>query len=151
MANPRITSIESSTGSLPKNMTRLDLTENSIQTIDLNGPQNLQELDLNSNNLQSNLYLRDVDQTLTSLNVQNNPYLTEVTFNSLPNVAYFNAFNCSFNETMVDDILVALDNNGIDSGGFCELSGGNTNPPGPPGLAAAANLQLKSWYVSYNT
>lgn len=151
MANPRITSIESSTGSLPKNMIRLDLTENSVQTIDLSGANSLQELDLNKNNIQSPLDIRQVDQTLTSINVQVNPYLAEINFNSLPNVSYFNGFACAFDKNMVNDILIALDNNGIDLGGFCELSGIGNAAPDAPGLAAAASLQLKSWYVSYNT
>jgi hypothetical protein len=58
-------------------------------------------------------------------------------------------FGNALTEASVDHVLIALDDNGL-TDGFLYLDGGTNATPSASGLAAAANLLVKNWSISYN-
>lgn len=66
-----------------------------------------------------------------------------------PNVNILNARGCSFSESVVDDVLIALAA-GMISTGLCRLDQGSSSPPSSSGLAAAMTLLSRGWTVDVN-
>jgi Leucine-rich repeat (LRR) protein len=87
---------------------------------------------------------------ITDIDVFGNPDLTSVIISSAQPITYVSAANCGLTETAVDDILVALDDNG-EASGSAYLDGGTNAIPSATGLAAKTNLEGKGWVVSVNS
>ena len=66
---------------------------------------------------------------------------------TMANCYKFIATSNDLDQTNVDNILLALDANGLTQG-ICRLDGGLNSPPSIAGAAAAANLTSKGWEVS---
>ena len=147
---------------------QIDIDDSLLTSLNVNGLASLRQLfALNSSNLtyvnlQDCIDLETVElndcnfQTidfsgctlLDTIDVFDNPNLNTLVIDSgCPNIQYIDASNAAI--TNVDDILIALDNNGL-SGGFVDLSGGSSDTPGVPGLAAKANLVSNGWTVLNN-
>jgi hypothetical protein len=60
-----------------------------------------------------------------------------------------NLFSCALTQQSVDNILVALSNNGV-SNGYVQLEGGMNAIPSATGLAAKAVLEGNGWNVNVN-
>lgn len=87
---------------------------------------------------------------LTEIDVFDNPDLTSVIISSAQPITYFSAVGCGLTETAVDDILVALDDNG-EASGSAYLDAGTNAVPSAIGLAAKTNLEGKGWAVQVNS
>ncbi len=86
---------------------------------------------------------------LTSLFCPSN-FITSITLDGLPNLIDVGANNNELTSAAVDTILIDLDNTGSVNGNV-SLSGQNPPaPPGPAGLAAAANLIINGWTVLHD-
>lgn len=92
---------------------------------------------------------------INSINIGNNPNLTDIQLSSVIYSqsaggfsAYFN--NNALSQQTVDNILIAIDNGGSTGGGYLELSGGTNSTPSLAGLTAKANLISKGWTVLTN-
>lgn len=81
--------------------------------------------------------------TCASINVANCTSLSSLP-TALPACVSVNASGCGMSATAVNNVLIALDANGLESGS-ADVSG-NTAPTGG-GATAAANLAAKSWTV----
>jgi hypothetical protein len=132
------------------NLNSISIGDNNLVSINLTNCFNLAEINLNNNNLTS------IDITpfplLQNINFNVNPNLNNVIFDTLPNMTGVAIEVAQLPSSLVDAILIALDNNGLASDMFyCNLDGGTNGIPGVDGLAAAASLQLKEWTVTYNT
>ena len=118
------------------NITSLDFSPCPILNgIDINNTP------LTSVNISNCLYLNElfiIDGPLTTIDVSANLYLR-----------FINLQNNLLTQTAVDDILVALDNNGL-SNGDVQLDGTGNAAPSAIGTAAAANLTGKGWIVITN-
>lgn len=103
----------------------------------------------------SNNQLSSLDLTplinLVEVNASSNSTLNAVSVSTLNNCTYFNANGSDLNSSVVDNILVALDNNGLEGAYVCFLAGGTNGVPSSTGLTAANNLTLRGWTVTYNT
>lgn len=144
---------------------------NSLTSVNLSGCTALQELRLDDSDFSGgipslagliNLNFIDFDQcsisgvvdlsglpALADLDFSGNTALTSIIIADTQPIIDFNGFNCALTETGVDDILVALSNNG-QAGGNVDLSAGTSAPPSATGLAAKAVLEGNGWTVSVN-
>ena len=68
---------------------------------------------------------------------------------TMANCYKFVANGNDLDQTQVDNILIALDANGLNQG-TCDVGGGSNAMPSGAGAAAAANLISKGWQVSTN-
>lgn len=166
-----LTSISNNLNQFP-NLSVLNFILNRLTNLDLTGCSQLNLLVVDNNNLTSinltscfnlaEIYLDDNDLTsfdvtpfpsLQSISIQNNPDFNNIIFDTLPACGLLRLTGAQLSSSLVDSILIALDDNGL-SGPFSysvNLSEGTNGVPGVNGLAAAANLQLKEWDVVYNT
>lgn len=166
-----LTSISNNLNQFP-NLSTLGFTFNRLTNLDLTGCSQLNSLHVDNNDLTSiNLTscfdlaiisLNDNDLTsiditpfplLQEISINNNPNFNNIIFDTLPECGFLRLTGAQLSSSLVDSILIALDNNGL-SGPFfytCTLDGGTNGVPGVDGLAAAASLQLKEWSVIYNT
>lgn len=144
----------------------------SLTTVNLTGCTALQDLRLDDSEFSggipnlsglTSLSLVDFDQSgipgildfsglpaITSIDVFGNPGLTSVIISSAQLITFFGGSGCGLTETAVDDILVALDDNGEVSGTVF-LDGGTNAIPSATGLAAKTNLEGKGWTVIVNS
>jgi hypothetical protein len=89
---------------------------------------------------------------LRGFDFSGNVDLTEIVISSsqpLGDGYFVYAYNCALTEESVDNILVALSTNGVNSAEV-DLSGGTNAIPSSTGLAAIAVLQGNGWTVYVN-
>lgn len=145
---------------------------NSLTSVNLSGCTDLQELRLDDSDFSAgipslagltSLSLIDFDQcsisgvvdlsglpALARLDFNGNTALTSIIIADAQPITYFDAFGCALTETAVDNILVALSNNG-NSNGYIFLDGGTNAIPSATGLAAKTVLEGNGWMVSVNS
>jgi Leucine-rich repeat (LRR) protein len=145
---------------------------NSLTSVNLSGSTSVVELRLDDSEFSggipnvsglTSLQLIDLDQcsipgildfsglpAITNIDVFGNAGLTSVIISSAQLIIYFGGSGCGLTETAVDDILVALDDNG-EANGTVFLDGGTNAIPSATGLAAVTNLQGKGWTVIVNS
>lgn len=147
-----------------------------LESINLSNSTTVLELRLNDNNFSENnlasivglaqlseLEVLNVDEcalsgsinfdnlpSLITLNVDNNPNVSEIVISSTQLIGNFLASGCSLGETAVDDVLVTLSENGV-TGGNVYLQGETMALPGVAGLAAQTVLEGNGWGVYVNT
>lgn len=85
---------------------------------------------------------------LATLNFSNNTGLASITISPAPFTSV-DGSGCALDETNVDAVCSACDNGG-QSNGTLNLSGGTNAPPGATGQAAISSLQGKGWSTSTN-
>ena len=149
--------------------------ENSLKSVNLSGCSNLQELRLDDSDFSggfpdltglNNLNWIDFDQCdlIGTVNISNLPSLIRVDLSGNTNLnrviisssqpigngADFSVQNCALTQPAVDNILMALAQNGINDG-YADLSGGTNAIPSAIGLAAKAGLEGNGWTVNVNT
>jgi hypothetical protein len=142
-SNNQLTSINIS-GSFISGAFAFDFNENQIETIDLTG---LTAVYVNGalNQLNS-VNLTGADFTWLDLSENK---LSTLDISSLFSLGYLNLFNNQLNQDTVDDILITLDANGINSGSLF-LQGGTNASPSENGAIALDSLISKSWTVLIN-
>jgi hypothetical protein len=87
---------------------------------------------------------------LTYASLPHNSSLSYMTINDVSQLSVILLDNCSLNQTSVDSILLALDNNGLENG-TCYLNGGtNASPTGGTSNTNYINLINKGWSVLIN-
>lgn len=75
-------------------------------------------------------------------------YVPPGLFDNCPAANFTNVFvNCSLSLNSVDNILISLDEAGVENG-IVDITGGNNAPPTVAGLAAKTNLEGKGWTVN---
>lgn len=146
--------------------------ENALTSFNITGCTALEELYVDDSDFSeggfpsltslTNLQRIDADQSsiTTPVNLANSPNLTYVDFGGNTGltsltigeqqISYFNASNCALTETAVNNILIALDENGIENGEVYLDSGTNSHPTGD-GAGARIQLVQKGWTVETNT
>lgn len=144
---------------------------NSLSSINLSGCAGIDTLRLDDSDFSGGfpdisdlvvLSLIDVDQSniTGSINISysnslqfvdlfGNPNLTYVTISDAQPILTLNISDCGLTQTAVDDILVALSNNGQPNG-VVSLNGGTSATPGATGLAAKLLLEADGWIVNIN-
>lgn len=128
---------------------RLDDSNFSTGIPNLSGLSDLIVLDFDQCNISGALNFSEFP-VITDIDVFGNAGITSVTISDTQPITFFNAANCGLTEAAIDNILIALDNNGLTSG-IAYLDGGTNAIPSATGLAAASNLQAKSWTVQVNS
>lgn len=145
---------------------------NTLTSVNLSGCTDLLELRLDGSDFSggipslvglTSLSLIDFDQcsisgvvdltslpVLANLDFSGNTSLTSIIIADTQPISNFYASNCALTETAVDDILVALSNNGI-TGGDVFLNGGTNAIPSATGLAAKLVLEADNWGVTVNS
>lgn len=149
---------------------RLYLNENNLTSLNINNLPSLVDLYLDNNNLSGSIDLTSYpnlvqayfsNNQLTSVNASNllnlpnigvsfNPNLSTLLINGSVSLLTVLASGCALTQTVVDDILVELDNNGLVLG-TVNLSGGTSAIPSVTGLTAKTSLEGKSWTVLVNS
>lgn len=145
---PSLTSVNLS-GSTAVKFLRLDDSNFSGGIPNLSGLDALVVLDFDQCNISGILDFSGFP-TITDIDVFGNAGITSVIISSAQPITFFNGSDCSLTETAVDDILIALDDNGEVSG-IVYLNGGTNAIPSATGLAAVANLEAKAWTVQVNS
>lgn len=151
-------------------------SNNSLTSINLSGCTALEDLRLDDSNFSAgfpnlsgltSLTFMDVDQSeitgsvdisnllaLEGADFNGNTGLTELIISSSQpignNGRELLAYDCALTETAVDNILIALSENGV-SNGYVDLSGGTNAVPGQPGTAAITVLEGNGWSVDVNS
>lgn len=89
-------------------------------------------------------------QTIGTVTINYNENLTQILFTSLSTCRSFKANDNALNQSVVDNILLQLDNNGV-LNGVCDLSKGtNSAPTGGAANVNVVSLQGKGWTVEHN-
>lgn len=105
--------------------------------------------------------LIDESPNLSNLSIDSCEVFETISANDCPSLVSVNIVNCpsiievfltgaALPESVVDAVLVALDESGSEEGS-CDISGGTSAPPSATGLAAKASLEGKNWEVTVNT
>ena len=145
--------------------------DSSLTSVNLSGCTALLELRLDDSDFSAdipslagltNLSLIDFDQcsisgfvdlsglpALTSLDFSSNTTLASIIIADTQPISDFQGSGCALIEIAVNDILVALSNNG-QSNGFVSLNGGENEVPTATGLAAKLVLEADGWGVEVN-
>lgn len=87
--------------------------------------------------------------SLESATIFLNANLSTVIIEGCPNLIYLDAGDCALSEDVVNNILITLDNNGLENGEVY-LQNGTSSAPTGAGATAASNLMAKGWTVSTN-
>jgi hypothetical protein len=88
--------------------------------------------------------------SLITVNVGDNPNVTEIVIVNTQPIGNFLGSDCSLNETAVNNVLVTLSENGV-TGGNVYLEGESMAIPGESGLTAKTVLENNGWGVYVNT
>lgn len=132
------------------NLERIQFIVNRVTAFDLSGASSLTTLYLSSNTPSLTVIDLSPCPLLTFVSISANPNLTTViNTNGYSSVSFMTAAGCALPSEVVDEILIALNANGI-SGGYCFLDGGTNGTPSVDGLSAASDLASKGWSVTYN-
>lgn len=113
------------TNEINSNLLTLRLADNLITSIDVSNLVNLNQFDLS-------------DNQVTNIDISNNVNLTSLPFGGN-----------QLTETSVNNILIQLDNNGLENG-FCYLADGTNAAPTGDAIIAKNNLMSKGWTVNTN-
>lgn len=130
---------------------RLDDSDFSAGIPNLTGLTSLRTLDMDQCDITGSVDLSGFP-LLENFDLSGNEELTSVTISSsqpLGDTGEINASNCALTETAVDNILVALSNNGV-TGGYIALDGDVNAAPSATGDAAELVLEGNGWSVSTN-
>lgn len=147
-STPSLTTVNL-TGCTALEQLRLDDSEFSGGIPNLSGLTSLILVDFDQSNISGILDFSGFP-VITDIDVFGNAGITSVIISSAQPITYFTAENCGLTETAVDDILVALDDNG-EASGAVYLDGGTNAIPSATGLAAKTNLEGKGWTVNVNS
>ena len=147
-STPSLTTVNL-TGCTALEQLRLDDSEFSGGIPNLSGLTSLVLVDFDQSNISGILDFSGLP-VITDIDVFGNAGITSVIISSAQPITYFTAENCGLTETAVDDILVALDDNG-EASGSVYLNGGTNAIPSATGLAAKTSLEGKGWSVLVNS
>jgi hypothetical protein len=127
---------------------RLDDSDFSTGVPDISDLIGLTNLDYDQCNISGNIDI-SYSNSLQLVDLSGNPNLTYVTISDAQPILTLNISDCGLTETAVDDILVALSNNGQPNG-VVSLDGGTSATPSVTGLAAKLVLEGDGWVVNVN-
>ena len=147
-STPSLTSVNLS-GSTALEFLRLDDSDFSGGIPNLSGLTSLIVVDFDQCGISGILDFSGFP-AMTDIDVFGNAGITSVIISSAQPITFFNGADCGLTETAVDDILVALDDNGYPSGAVY-LDGGTNAIPSATGLAAKTSLEGKAWTVQVNS
>ena len=118
---------------------------------DLSSATALQYFDADQCNITGALNLSAMP-ALLGFDLYGNEGLTSVTISSSQPLGGISIYldGCALTETAVNNVLVALAANAVESGSV-DLSGGTNAIPGATGLAAKTTLEGKGWTVEVNS
>lgn len=102
----------------------------------IHGCPNLLSVDISANTIANNI------------TIEFNTAMTSVVIGTLPLCSYFNGQSCAFDQTTVDNILVAIAANGLEA--TVLLTGGANAAPSATGLAAKATIEGNGGTVYVN-
>lgn len=142
-----LTSINFS-GSTAVTQLRLDDSDFSAGIPNISGITSLEHIDVDQCNISGVLDL-SAFTSLYYIDVFGNTGLTSLIISDTQPISDLYASGCALTQTVVDNILDTLANNGV-TGGYVDLSGGTNAIPGSTGLAAKTILQENGWTVDVN-
>ena len=128
---------------------RLDDSDFSGGIPNLTGLSSLEWIDFDQCGIVGSINLSSL-ASLRGFDLSGNSAMTEVIISSAQSlVDDVNLFSCALTQQSVDNILVALSNNGV-SNGYVQLDGGTNAIPSATGLAAKSVLEGNGWSVNVN-
>jgi hypothetical protein len=108
---------------------------------------NLQRIDADQCNITGTIDLTN-NTNLTYVDFNGNTEITSIVIGE-QQIQNFDANNCALTETAINNILIALDENGIENGSVY-LNGGTNAVPTGDGVSALNQLIIKNWDTSVN-
>ena len=130
---------------------RLDDSDFSAGFPDLSGLTSLAFMDIDQSGITGSVDISNLP-ALEGADFNGNTGLTELIISSSQPIGdgrELLAYDCALTETAVDNILIALSENGV-TGGYADLSGGTSAIPSATGIAAKAVLEGNGWSVNVN-
>lgn len=118
---------------------------------DISGLTSLKDLDLDDCAITGTVDLSSLS-SLERFDLSQNPGLSGLTIISsqpLGGGSGVQIYDCALGQSYVDNILIALSQNGI-SNGYVDISGGTNSPPSASGLSAKTVLESNGWVVVVN-